>query len=297
MPLSATALELAMPSGSTLAFDSVTEDASFALPDSPYIDGYVSTRRVTGQVSKQVWQLPGKTATPEQMVAPLRSQFEAAGFAILLDCDADSCGGFDFRFSIDVVPAPDMYVDLVNYRFVSALKDTSSGIEAISVLASASEAQGFLQLIAVQPQSGGTAVVAPSTNPPVVAPSDTSTLQASLVATGHVVLSDLEFETGSSNLSASTFGSLRDLAAFMTENPAQRIALVGHTDNVGSLENNVALSQKRSEAVKSRLIEVFGIPADQIDATGVGYLAPLVSNLTDQGRAQNRRVEAVLLSQ
>jgi len=91
-------------------------------------------------------------------------------------------------------------------------------------------------------------------------------------------------------------GALERLAAFLKDQPTVRIALVGHTDSVGSLQPNIALSRSRAAAVRDRLIEIYDIPPAQIEAEGMGYLAPVASNLTAQGREDNRRVEAVLLS-
>jgi len=71
---------------------------------------------------------------------------------------------------------------------------------------------------------------------------------------------------------------------------------VGHTDNSGSLAANVALSKDRAAAVRKRLIEKLGVPAEQLTAEGAGWLSPRTSNLTPEGREKNRRVEAVLAS-
>ena len=295
------ALELAMPEGSALVADHVAESGSYALPDGPYQDGYLSTRQVTGHLSRQAWHLDDDSITTEQLIDPLRRQIQAAGFAILLDCSASSCGGFDFRFATDVLPAPDMFVDLVDYRFVSALRESSTGSEAISALVSTSDTRGYVQLIAVQP--GPTSNALPLAKPTEVAtvepvsvnlsvPTD---LAKTLEVGGHVVLSDLEFETGSANLANSSFDSLQSLATYLADHPERRIALVGHTDCVGSLDGNIALSQKRARAVKSRLVESLDVSAAQVEAQGVGYLAPIATNLTEAGRNANRRVEAVLL--
>ena len=302
VPTLASAIELAMPEGSVLASDDVVEEGSYALPDGPYIDDFLSSRQVTGHLSKQVWHLPGRSFTTEQLIAPIRSQLEAAGFAILLDCDAQSCGGFDFRFATEVLPAPDMFVDLVNYRFISALKDSPDGIEALSAFVSLSDVQGFTQLIAVQPGPASEDLVlskpsdALPKTPKVADLAVPSDVIKTLEVGGHVVLSDLEFETGSANLTTGEYASLKAIADYLRAKPSTKIALVGHTDNVGSLEGNVALSQKRAGAVKTRLIEDYGISADQIDSQGVGYLAPIASNQSDAGRTANRRVEAVLLA-
>lgn len=302
MPAPLAALELALPEGSVLSFDAVEEESSYAVPDGPYLDDYLSTRQITGYVSKQAWHLPGDSVSPEQLIAPIRSQLEAAGYAILLDCDAASCGGFDFRFATEVLPAPNMFVDLVNYRFVSALRDTSNGAFAVSVLASRSDVQGYTQLIAVQP--GATSDALPISNPTQdalpIAKHQTPALMSDVVKTlqvaGHVVLGDLAFETGSANLAPGSFASLSAIAEFLKTTPDTRISLVGHTDNVGSLEGNVALSEKRAQAVKQRLEQDFGIAGSRLEARGVGYLAPIATNLSEEGRTANRRVEAVLLA-
>jgi OOP family OmpA-OmpF porin len=264
------------------------------------LDDYLSTRRVNGDVKKQVWSHTGSAST-EQLIEPLRRQIEAGGFAILLDCDADSCGGFDFRFSTEVVPAPDMFVDLQDFRFVAALKESYTGSEAISVLVSRTAETGLMQVISVVP--GGVEAELPLTTgislgtlgaTPVLAQGATI---LALRTGGRAVLSDLSFQTGSSELADLPFQSLSDLASYLAQNPDLRIALVGHSDNVGSLENNMKLSENRAMSVATYLVDRLGVSPDQIDSYGVGFLSPLASNASDAGKTSNRRVEAVLLSQ
>lgn len=298
LPSVLAALELAFPEGSEMTYEELSETGSYALPDAPYMEGYLSTRRVNGLISQQVWQLDGRAST-EQMMEPMRRQIEAGGYAILLDCDADSCGGFDFRFSTEVVPAPDMFVDLIDFRFVSALRESFSGSEAISVLVSRTGEAGYMQIIAVEPGSAeaelslSDAVHVSPTEEAVLLGATVSTLQDS----GRVVLRDLSFQTGSSKLANGDFASLTELAGFLNADPNRRIALVGHTDNVGSLENNMALSEKRAASVKGYLTAQLGVAADQIEPFGVGFLSPVDTNATDVGRTANRRVEAVLLQE
>ena len=131
---------------------------------------------------------------------------------------------------------------------------------------------------------------------PVIAPRELegSSLAETLDRNGRAILADLSFATGSAELDAVPFASLEMLADYLAAHPDRKITLVGHTDTAGSLEANIDLSRARARSVKDRLVNVFGIPAAQLDADGVGYLMPLASNLTDDGRATNRRVEAVL---
>ena len=92
------------------------------------------------------------------------------------------------------------------------------------------------------------------------------------------------------------FASLQALADYLRIYPDRTVALVGHTDSAGSLEANIALSKRRAKAVMEHLIKEYGVSAAQVNADGVGFLSPIASNLTSEGRAQNRRVEVVLTS-
>jgi len=120
-------------------------------------------------------------------------------------------------------------------------------------------------------------------------------LLAALKQDGHVILDDLHFNTGEITLGVGPFASLSEIAGFLTANPGMRLALVGHTDDTGALDANISVSTGRAQAVRTRLIEAHGVAADRIEARGIGYLAPLTSNETPEGRDLNRRVEAVLL--
>jgi OOP family OmpA-OmpF porin len=133
----------------------------------------------------------------------------------------------------------------------------------------------------------------PPPTEPEPAPTD---LAARLLAEGHVVLGGLQFPSGSASLAEDRYESLAGLAAFLAANPTASIVLVGHTDATGTLAANTALSRARAQAVRTRLIGAHGADPDRIAAEGAGWLAPVASNLTPEGQAANRRVEAVLLS-
>ena len=80
----------------------------------------------------------------------------------------------------------------------------------------------------------------------------------------------------------------------MNENPQVRIRIIGHTDNVGSDEANRKLSEGRANAVKDDIVGR-GIDTQRIETIGKGESEPVASNDTEEGRAQNRRVEFVIL--
>ena len=78
--------------------------------------------------------------------------------------------------------------------------------------------------------------------------------------------------------------------------PARTVARVGHTDSAGGLDGNIALSKQRAGSVLERLVSDYGVSRLQLEAEGMGYLAPVATNLTEDGRNANRRVEVIITS-
>ncbi len=105
-----------------------------------------------------------------------------------------------------------------------------------------------------------------------------------------------QHKLGMAQLGAGDYASLRALAEYLAANPAARVALVGHTDATGALEVNIAISRRRAASVMERLASDYAVPRQQMTAEGMGWLAPLATNITPEGREANRRVEAVLLT-
>lgn len=111
-----------------------------------------------------------------------------------------------------------------------------------------------------------------------------------------ITLKDVLYESGSAKLTASSYKPLDELAAFMKRKTSMVIEIAGHTDNVGSEENNLTLSQKRAESVKKYLIAK-GIAADRVTAKGYGQNEPVANNDTETGRKQNRRTEVRIIKE
>lgn len=105
-----------------------------------------------------------------------------------------------------------------------------------------------------------------------------------------IVLNKIFFETGKADLKASTSQDLQKLILFMLDNPEIKLEIQGHTDNVGSVESNMRLSQARANSVVNYLT-ANQIPKERLVAKGYGPNAPIANNVTTEGKAQNRRVE------
>jgi OOP family OmpA-OmpF porin len=284
-----------LPANATLEAEEAADPGDLSFATGPFRDETVPMRQVEGAVTRQVWRIRSTGLTTLQIFARLRDQLEPEGFATVYDCAARDCGGFDFRFRLTVAGAPEMYVDLGDYRYLVAEREG----EVVEILVSRSALAGFIQITYVAPSGSAPLTLGAASEPrlaataPVVVAGD---LAAQLEGTGRAVLPGLTFETGSATLGAGPFPALEELAAYLLANPSRRVGLVGHTDSEGSLEGNIGLSKRRAGSVLERLASEFGVPRQQMEAEGMGYLSPVAPNTTPEGREANRRVEVILVS-
>lgn len=287
---------------------------SYRMPVGPWRAIGGATVLAEGAVRQSAYRIAIGDGTTQSLLADLRGQLTTAGYQVLFECDAVKCGGFDFRFDTNVLPEPEMHVDLGDFRYLAARRDGADQPDFVSLLVSRSRNSGFVQVFRVGKSEPGAAAdpVEPAQNldPARLPPPDpaaagpailpaivpASTLAQALDQLGHAALDDLAFATGTADLAPGTYPSLVALADYLAENPTRQVALVGHTDAAGALAANVALSKRRAASVRARLIGDLGVDPGRVSAEGVGYLAPRSGNLTVAGRAQNRRVEVVLTS-
>jgi outer membrane protein OmpA-like peptidoglycan-associated protein len=109
-------------------------------------------------------------------------------------------------------------------------------------------------------------------------------------------LDNVHFATGKAELEKASYKSLDELANMMKANPSMEIEIGGHTDNVGSPQANLKLSQERAESVRHYLISA-GIQPSRIIAKGYGDTQPVSDNSTEEGRSENRRTEVRILKE
>ncbi len=113
---------------------------------------------------------------------------------------------------------------------------------------------------------------------------------------GRVSMSGDFFATDSAEMTEKSSEVLFKLAKAMEEMPDVRLAVIGHTDSTGKFEYNIELSQRRAQAVVSALQgDPYNLSAERMVAVGVGPIDPVASNMSEEGRALNRRVTFVLI--
>ncbi len=113
-----------------------------------------------------------------------------------------------------------------------------------------------------------------------------------LADTGKTIAHGIYFDTASSTLKPESDQALVEMVKLLNDSPALKVYVVGHTDNVGSLESNIKLSSDRAASVV-KAITARGVAASRLKSAGVGPYSPVASNDTDGGKAKNRRVEFV----
>lgn len=109
-----------------------------------------------------------------------------------------------------------------------------------------------------------------------------------------VILRNLLFDTDKTVIKNTSVQSLEDLYKLLSENPSLRIQITGHTDNVGKEKYNQKLSEGRAKAVYQEMVRR-GINPKRMSWRGAGETEPIESNDTPEGRAENRRVEFMIL--
>ena len=107
-----------------------------------------------------------------------------------------------------------------------------------------------------------------------------------------LTLGDVLFDTGRATLKPGADRTIDRLAQALKDNPNTKVQIEGHTDSVGGDDYNMALSERRADAVSDAL-RMRGVPSDRYEAKGLGKDFPVASNSTAEGRQQNRRVEII----
>ena len=117
-------------------------------------------------------------------------------------------------------------------------------------------------------------------------------LKSGLADNGHVEVPGIFFDFAKSDVKPESQPAIQEVVKMLQVSPALKVWVVGHTDNVGTAEANVALSNARAASVVKALVTA-GINASRLTPHGDGPFSPVSANTTDDGRARNRRVELV----
>ncbi len=122
---------------------------------------------------------------------------------------------------------------------------------------------------------------------------DAKSLMGEIQTKGSASVYGIYFDFDKADIKPESEPAIKEIAKLLQQNKGLKLYVVGHTDNVGNIDYNLKLSKARAEAVMKELVTKHQIASQRLKAFGVGSLAPVASNKTEEGRAKNRRVELV----
>lgn len=122
---------------------------------------------------------------------------------------------------------------------------------------------------------------------------DANAMLKDINQSGRVAVYGIYFDFDKAEVKPASDPTLQEIAKLLKQNTKLKLYVVGHTDNVGDFNYNIKLSQARAEAVVNVLAAKYGVAVNRLKPYGMGPLAPITSNKTEDGRAKNRRVELV----
>lgn len=244
------------------------------------------SRKLEGKVTRIVYTNPTGRSSIE-IARSYQQALEKAGFKVLFACGDTECGEAgtnddvpDFgRWCVGGLDCPEAM------RYVAATLARPEGDIYVGV-----------KVLINGYSTGGTVlnvVELEGMQSDLVTVKSADTIKTDIGSTGHSPIYGVYFDTGKAVVKPESDPTLAEIAKLLAANPDMKIHVVGHTDNVGTLAYNMTLSKQRADAVVAALVTRWKIAPARLDAAGVGSLAPVATNRSEEGRAKNRRVELV----
>jgi outer membrane protein OmpA-like peptidoglycan-associated protein len=228
--------------------------------------------------------------SPLELVRNWQQRMERDGFRTVFACEGRGCGG----------TGADLWFAVTEAQPVNANMPSNWDGQAYAALR-LERPQGDVWVAILSVPGGGNRPPATLIDVVETRPMETdrivfvdaAAMERAIAATGRVALYGIRFDTDRAEPRPESRPTLEEIAKYLRANPAVSVIVTGHTDNQGAFDYNLDLSRRRAAAVVAALTRDFGIPAARLTAFGAGMAAPVAANDTEQGRAQNRRVEIV----
>lgn len=266
------------------------------------VNGKPVERTGEGRITNRMYFGP-KGASPLEIFRNYQAAFRAAGYDVMYQCEAAQCQKDEtqakmVRWVQNVAwtdnGKSDYYIIRIfeykpGFHYIHVRRNGPDGPTSIQVALRAGETQGedagrvqqFVQVVEPARVEQGKVTV------------DARTIDSTLKSQGRIALYGVLFDTNQAVIKPGSADTLFEMAKALKNDPGMNVYIVGHTDNVGNIDANMALSRKRAQAVSEALSKNYGIAASRLQAFGVASLSPTALNTSEDGRAKNRRVEMV----
>lgn len=275
------------------------------------------SKDLEGQLTRLVYVEP-QDRSPLEVLRNYQEALKAAGGEVLWECKGEDCGGSSVRSSSGGGGDTSLTMHFFKEK---DLKDEAFSNGACAVTSSITDQRYFSgrlpgdvgdSFLAVQtytipngePYCGAFTnrtiaivhILEPKAREQKMVVVKAEEMAKDINASGHVALYGILFDTDKATLKPDSEPTLTEIAKLLAGNPDLKVVIVGHTDNVGAFDYNIDLSKKRAAAVVGALTKRFQVPAERMKSAGVGMVAPVATNASEDGRAKNRRVEVVRLN-
>ncbi|MEP9379836.1 DUF4892 domain-containing protein [Aquabacter sp. CN5-332] len=295
----------------TKAFDELT------LPSGPatgatYSDAkkFTSVVRAQGKVTRSLYVAPAGRSSLEVMTN-FTETLAAKGFEPVFRCAGEECGEsfYYLKYRWDKaetkVVGPNyeqarrqmidaIFDQVVDVRYALMKKTAPEGDTYAGIYVAVNRGGGFGDISRVLSDRVGVLVetVEPKAMDRRMEVVSAEQITGKMASDGKAVFYGIQFDFDKADIKPESEPQLAQMVKFLKENPGLKVYVVGHTDNKGTLDYNVTLSNKRADSLAKALAKL-GIDPKRMVARGLGPLAPVASNRTEDGQAKNRRVELV----
>lgn len=262
--------------GSKLLDTKKSDYEEIALPIGPVVKQKVSkSQLVAGRYTKLSYRDPEGRSAVEKF-RNYEQALRGAGFEVVYSCNNElnpsECGSqISLGGAIPYWPT--------EKRYLAAKLARPAG--NVWVAAAVGAAFTNIWIVEEKPMQGGLVKIT------------AEALNRGILDAGHVAVYGVYFDTGKADIKPESADALKEITTLLQKNAGLKLHVVGHTDNAGALASNMDLSRRRAAAVVAELVSRYKIDAARLRADGVGPLAPVASNRSDEGKAKNRRVELV----
>ena len=273
--------EYTLPTGKAASYDFGAKKATFD-----------SSQNLEGRLVQNVYAVPMGPSSAE-VFRNYKADLDAKGFKLLFEARQGDTGPAMGSFFENMGPGTQIWgYSPDEARYAAAVKEEG-------------EAKTYVSLYVVEYKDGYEPKFSPQKGQVMVRLdvlqsgelSDRMTVVSAaeitknLESNGKVALYGITFDFNKATIKPESRPTLDEIGKFLKDNPAQKIYVIGHTDNVGGFDSNMQLSKARAASVAADLTKTYGVAADRMVASGVGLQAPVAPNTTEEGRAKNRRVE------
>lgn len=272
---------------------------------------YSKVETLSGKVTRTVHLSPTGRSSLEVFVN-YRDELAAKGFEAVYECAREACGEsftvlkYDWQRKETQIAGEGyeqtrnltlqaMFSGAQDPRYALMKKASADGDIFVAVFAALNKGGSFGSFSELIADRVGvlTEVVEPRGLEKRMVTISAAEIGGKLASEGRAIFHNILFDFDKADIKPESAPQLAEMAGFLKANPQAKVFVVGHTDNKGGLDYNLALSGRRATAVANALATQFGVDAKRLTPRGLGPLAPIATNRTEDGQAKNRRVEMV----